>query len=258
VNVNGLWERVVGRYQRAMSDTFYCRRVPMLNRAPLVSFTFDDFPRSAAHAGGAILRAHGARGTYYTALGLMGRGESPVGELFTLDDLLQVVKEGHELGCHTFAHRDAWATAPRAFERDVLDNRRALARLLPRATFPSLSYPINCPRPHTKRRVAKHFACARGGGQRHNAATVSPTCVSAYFIEQARGDVDAMKRLIDANARDQGWLVFATHDVAETPTRFGCTPAVFEAVVRHAAASGARLLPVGEAWREVRGAGTNS
>ena len=34
--------------------------------------------------------------------------------------------------------------------------------------------------------------------------------------------------------------------------------ALFEAVVRHAAASGARLLPVGEAWRVVRGMKPNS
>jgi peptidoglycan/xylan/chitin deacetylase (PgdA/CDA1 family) len=258
VRLHELCERAAGRYQRVVSNAFFRRSVPMANRTPLVSFTFDDFPRSAIQVAGPILQAHGTGGTYYTALGLMGQRESPVGRLFTLDDLMQVVNDGHELGCHTHGHCDAWLTSPRVFEQSVAENRAALGRLLPRATFPTLSYPISCPRPHTKRRVAKHFACCRGGGQRHNTAHVSPTSVNAYFIEQARGDVDAMKRLIDTSVRDGGWLVFATHDVEPAPTCYGCTPALFEAVVRHAAASGARLLPVGEAWRVVRGMEPNS
>lgn len=44
-----------------------------------------------------------------------------------------------------------------------------------------------------------------------------------------------------------GWLVFATHDVCESPTPFGCKPAFFEEVVRFAAESGARILPLGQA-----------
>ncbi len=41
-----------------------------------------------------------------------------------------------------------------------------------------------------------------------------------------------------------GWLVFATHDVSESPTRFGCTPALFERIVDYAEKSGAHVLPV--------------
>lgn len=252
-----LWQRVVGRYQRTMSESFFRRRVPMLNRVPIISFSFDDFPQSAARVAGAVLRAHGARGTYYASLGMMDQ-DSPVGRLFTLEDLYLVVNDGHELGCHTYAHRNAWATPPSAFEASVVENRRALERLLPHSSFPSHSYPINCPRPNTKRRVAKHFPFARGGGQRANVATVSTTYVNAYFIEQARGDVDAMKRLMDATVHDNGWLVFGTHDVTGGHTRYGCTPAIFEAVVRHAVSSGAQVLPVAEAWRVVRGNGTHS
>ena len=104
MSMRELCERVAGRYQRTVSGAFFRRSVPMANRTPIVSFSFDDFPRSAIQVAGPILRAHGTRGTYYTALGLMGRTESPVGRLFTLDDLMQVVNDGHELGCHTHAH----------------------------------------------------------------------------------------------------------------------------------------------------------
>jgi peptidoglycan/xylan/chitin deacetylase (PgdA/CDA1 family) len=44
----------------------------MRNREPMISFTFDDFPRSALHVAGRILEDHGIAGTYYVSLGLMG------------------------------------------------------------------------------------------------------------------------------------------------------------------------------------------
>ncbi len=250
MNWSNLWERAANKYQGTVSRLFFRRLFPMRNRGPVVSFTFDDFPRSAVLVAGEILRENNARGTYYTSLGLMGQ-EGPVGRLFTLPDLQKAVADGHELGCHSYGHCDAWLTPPAVFERSVEENRQALGRLMPRGVFPTLSYPIACPRPGTKRRVSRRFVCCRSGGQRANFRRVSATAVNAFFIEQARGDVDAMKRLIDANAADNGWLVLATHDVEAHPTRYGCTPDVFRTLVRHAAASGARLLPMAEAWQAV-------
>jgi hypothetical protein len=53
--------------------------------------------------------------------------------------------------------------------------------------------------------------------------------------------------LIDTNRADQGWLIFATHDVAKEPSRFGVTPEFFEDIVRYAEKSGARILPIVQA-----------
>jgi hypothetical protein len=36
--------------------------------------------------------------------------------------------------------------------------------------------------------------------------------------------------------------------VSETPTRYGVTPSFFESVVRYSRDSGARILPMREAW----------
>jgi hypothetical protein len=47
--------------------------------------------------------------------------------------------------------------------------------------------------------------------------------------------------------------VFATHDISEKPSRFGCTPSLFESVVGWAADSGSKILPVVEALKEVAG-----
>jgi len=248
--------RIHGRYQRTSANLLFRRPLVMRNESALISFTFDDFPRSALHTGGKILRRLGLTGTYYASLGLMGV-QAPTGRIFDADDLERVIADGHELGCHTFHHRDSWETAPRWFEASVMENRRALNTLLPGACFKTLAYPITPPRPLTKRRVARHFLCSRGGGQRFNAGATDLNNLSAYFLEQARGDLEAVKALIDRNGRERGWLIFATHDVCETPTPFGCTPAFFESVVEHAVSSPATIVPVVEALTIVRGVQTD-
>ena len=245
MNLASLWPRINDRIHLTMSRRLMRRRAKMRNEVPLISFTFDDFPRSALHTGGAILKGQDLRATYYASLGLMGR-EAPVGTIFSADDLQLVVSEGHELGSHTFSHCHAWQTRPSEFEKSIIDNQSALSRFLPEARFATLSYPISQPRPLTKRRAARHFACCRGGGQTFNAGIIDLNYLRAFFLEKSK-DITSVSEMIDRNIEARGWLIFATHDVSEQPTRFGCTPNFFEDVVRLALRSGARILPVREA-----------
>jgi hypothetical protein len=92
--------------------------------------------------------------------------------------------------------------------------------------------------------VARYFACARAGGQTFNVGVVDLNYLKAFFIEQSRDNFEAIREMIDANARANGWLIFATHDVCDTPTRFGCTPVLFERIVEYATQSGAAILPI--------------
>jgi hypothetical protein len=218
----------------------------MRSSRPLIAFTFDDFPRSALLTAGRILEDHRVFGTYYTSLGLMAQ-TAPTGEMFTCDDLSAVLQRGHELGCHTFGHCHAYDTPAGVFEDSILENRRVLRTLAPEAEFKTLSYPISCPRPGTKRRCARHFLGCRAGGQTFNTGIVDLDHLKAFFIEQSRDHPEAIKAMIDANGRAGGWLIFATHDVCENPTRYGCPPALFTEIVRYSVRSGARVLPVSAA-----------
>ena len=113
---------------------------------------------------------------------------APTGEMFTRDDLSAVLERGHELGCHTFDHHHAYDTPADVFENSVLENHRALRDLIPGAEFKTLSYPISCPRPSTKRRCARHFLGCRAGGQTYNRKTIDLDLLSAFFLEQSRDD----------------------------------------------------------------------
>jgi peptidoglycan/xylan/chitin deacetylase (PgdA/CDA1 family) len=238
-----LWLRAQRTYRRRAASLFFRRPLLINSERPLISFTFDDFPKSALRVGGAILNRFGLAGTYYASLGLLG-GEASTGRMFDAGDLAALSEQGHELGCHTFSHLDSWDTGTEKFEKSIIENRDALNRLIPGAEFKTFSYPINLPRPLTKAKIADYFLCCRAGGQTLNAGKADLNQLSAYFLEKSRHNIQAIKDLIDHNREVHGWLIFATHDISETPTPFGCTPECFEQVVQYSVGSGARILPV--------------
>ncbi len=234
----------IRRYVKRNSGRVSFRRMQMVQTAtPIISFTFDDFPRSALLNGGEILRRAGLAGTYYVALGLLGR-DSPSGQLCLPDDLKMALDNGNELGCHTYSHYDSWQTYPQVFEHSIIENRNALKRMIQNVEFESFSFPLSSPRPANKRAAAKHFRCCRGGGQTINKGMSDLNQLSAYFLEKAKGNLQEVRDLIDRNREARGWAIFATHDVSQSPSPYGCTPEFFGEVVLYAMNSGARILPV--------------
>lgn len=226
----------------------------MINtQVPFISFTFDDFPRSALLTGGAILKRFGLAGTYYASFGLMGK-QAPTGTIFLPEDLKTLLDEEHELGCHTYSHCHSGATETGVFEESIRKNRLALNTFAPGVSFQTLAYPISQPRIWTKHRVARYFVCCRGGGQTFNVGTADLNCLSAYFLEKNRDNPEAIKNVIEQNRQARGWLIFATHDVCDSPSPWGCPPEFFEKIVQYAVGSGARILPVVQAWEALRAA----
>jgi peptidoglycan/xylan/chitin deacetylase (PgdA/CDA1 family) len=217
---------------------------------PIVSFTFDDAPRTAFTTAAEILMTRGARATFFMSLGLLS-SETEVGPIATEGDLASALKQGHELGCHTFDHLDAWYTATREFVRSVEKNKRALDGILPGAKFRTFAYPKSGPNISTKLNLEKYFVCCRGGGQAPNLGTADLNLLKGFFLNNREQDTDRIRRVIDENASACGWLIFATHDVSDDPSPHGCTSSLFAKTVEYAARSGALLLPVGEAYDRV-------
>ena len=237
------WSRLHGFYQRKIASLLFRKSFAIDLTRPLISFTFDDFPRSALLAGGTILNRFGLSGTYYAALGLAGQ-QTPTGQIFFPEDLKTVLERGHELGCHTFSHCHSWQTDANTFRKSIIENQIALTKLIPGAEFKTFSYPICPPRPVTKAKIAGHFLCCRAGGQTFNVGTTDLNQLSAYFLEKSRDQFASVRDVIDRNREARGWLIFATHDVCGEPTPYGCTPEFFTDVVQYAVDSGARIVPV--------------
>lgn len=245
---SGLLLRILNRSRRFRSRHFACRQAQLRNKGAVVSFTFDDFPRNAAEAGAALLAEHQFAATYYVACGLLDT-TAPTGRICAAGQVANLHRLGHEIGCHTFHHLDAWETPAGRFESSLADNARAIQAIIPGHQFSSLSYPINCPHPEIKRRAGARFTACRAGGQRTNHSRVDLNALASFFLEKVRGDLAPVRALVEHNRREGGWLIFSTHDIAPLPTRYGCTPEFFRAVLRLVAESGAEVLPVAEVTR---------
>lgn len=242
--------RLRSAYARRVSRWFGRRMFRVSPSRPLISFTFDDFPRSALTNGAAILEDYGALGTYYVALGLAGQSIA-TGQMFEWADLADLQDHRHELGCHTFHHHPVWETPTTDYLNSVIQNATALDSLSPPVQPTSHSYPISYPRPATKRALQRRFRACRFGGQTFNHGPSDLNALKSFFIEQSVHRFDAIERLLADNAARAGWLIFSTHDVTPAPTPYGCTPDFFRRVVHAAQASGAALLTMGQALEEV-------
>ena len=208
----------------------------------VVSFTFDDFPRSAWTLGGAILEQHDRRGTYYAAMGLAGTA-SRLGPMFALDDLRAAHAHGHEIACHTFSHRDCARAAAPAIAAEIDANTAALSRALGGAAVTDFAYPFGGVSQAAKHALARRFTSCRGTGRGLNRGTADLADLASTSLYSRDFDRDGLCRLIEDAQAEGAWLIFYTHDVADDPSPFGCTPAQFHSIVAYAAEN-ATVLPV--------------
>jgi hypothetical protein len=246
-----LRQRISGRWRRMTTEHLGRRPFRLSSGVPYISFTFDDFARSALTEGGRILEEYGVRGTYFVSMGLLG-ASSPSGPLATRDDLTNLIAAGHELGCHTFEHLDGTQATATDFTRSIGANREAMASVGWRPEQAVFAYPLNGPVLGIKRAVGSHFAACRGGGQTFNGGTADLNLLKACFLDRRVGTpMVEIERLIRANADASGWLIFATHDISVSPSGYGCAAEYFEHIVRLASTSGATVLPMTRAIREL-------
>jgi len=219
-------------------------------QGPVISFTFDDVPRSAVTVGAATLGKHGIHGTYYVCMGLANT-TNVSGEHFGPDDLRWLAANGHEIGCHTFGHLSLRDHSAAAVAADLDRNQLALQEVLPGFIPRQFAYPYGHISIETWRLVRTRFDTCRGiiGGI-HPVAERFDRLFANCLYETV--PVAQNLRLIDQVLEKGGWLVFYSHDISTSPSPYGCTPHYFETVVSHAAASGAAILKIGEAAKKLR------
>jgi peptidoglycan/xylan/chitin deacetylase (PgdA/CDA1 family) len=240
------FRHLLGKARWAAISAAYRREFRLPGDAPIVSFTFDDFPRSALRVGGAILRSYGARGTFYAAMGLMGQVNA-LGPQFCPEDLQTLLEDGHELGSHTFGHVSGRSTSLPSFEADVLKGKQAVEEIAGAGPLHQFSYPYGQVTFRAKRRLGAGMSSCRGIFGGVNQSPVDLNLLRANSLYSESLNLAGIRRLLELNEQRRSWLIFYTHDVSGCPSSFGCTPAEFESVVRLAVRSRARVLPIGQA-----------
>jgi peptidoglycan/xylan/chitin deacetylase (PgdA/CDA1 family) len=242
----------IGSLRRQLLSSAYSRRVPLGPRGPIVSFAFDDFPRTALTGGGRILKSYGVRGTYFAAIGLMN-SSNELGEQFRPEDLDSLLADGHELGSHTFGHVSCRSVSQSTFIREVEKGRKAIEELTGQTDSGNFAFPFGEVTLNAKRVLGKGVASCRGIWQGLNGPEVDLNLLRANSLYGDRDKSDRIKELILENERQKGWLIFYSHDVRDTPSRFGCTPALLEFAVSFASRRRARILTVADVVAELAG-----
>ena len=96
----------------------------------------------------------------------------------------------------------------------------------------------------SKKIVGDYFSSCRGVENGINSGSVDFSLLRANKIYSWLDNIDALEDLIDENKSQGGWLIFYTHDITETPSRFGCQPAELDRLVSYAEDSGSRILSI--------------
>ena len=240
----------MGAVRRQVWCSFHRRLVPLGNRGPIVTFSFDDFPRTALTNGASIVEQVGGRATYYVSMGLMGT-DNHLGEQFHRADLRSLIERGHEVASHTFSHLSAQRTDFLAFTQDVERCEEAIRESVAVGPSNNFAYPYGEVTLSAKRQLGPRMRSCRGTCSGFNGPEVDLNLLRANSLY---GDIDqaaAATQLILENENRRTWLIFYSHDVASQPSRFGCTPALLEAVVSFAAERRARIMTVADVVAEL-------
>ena len=221
---------------------------------PVASLTFDDFPKSAWTVGGPILAGYGARATYYAAGRFCGAAEDGI-DYYDAADLAALTAAGHEVGAHSYAHQRAPTLGAMALAQDAKRNAAALAPLLDHR-MSSYAYPYGEVSPRAKAAMGARFATARGIRPGVNAGMIDLAQLRAVPLEHRRWVACEIDAAVERAAEAPGWVIFFTHDVSETPSPFGCTPAMLDYTLERLAGAGIETIPVRQAMaRAVFGEG---
>lgn len=238
----------LGRFRRHGARLQARRPAPRGPGRPMVSFTFDDAPVTAAEAGGDILARRGLNGAYFIASGMLG-GDSPSGPIVVAADLKRLADAGHEIACHTYAHIDCGAVPTSRLAEDLERNSWAMqsAGLPPPETF---AYPYGEVSAAAKRVLGPRFGLLRSVRRGLVEAGSDLNQAPAVGIEGAGGESAARRYLAKAKQRD-AWLILYTHDVAERPSQWGCTPGALDRLADEALAQGFEVVTVAEGCRRI-------
>ena len=218
---------------------------------PVVSFTFDDFPRSAIENGSDILEREGWNATFYVASGLRDVTNHH-GRQYAADDLPALESRGHEIAGHSFSHVDLTNLSPAALIAEINRNKKSLHNMGVKGTVRNFAYPFGAISARVKTTLAPHFKTLRGIAPGIQTDKADLNCLKSAPIFTGPKFAKTLK-LIGELKSNPGWLTLFGHDIRDTPSEWGCTPDEFKTIVAAVKQSGAIVLPVHQAISHLEG-----
>jgi peptidoglycan/xylan/chitin deacetylase (PgdA/CDA1 family) len=242
------WPALRARVDNRLSRYFFKAPLRLRNERPMVSFTFDDFPESAASVGVPLLDQYNARATFYVTGDLVGKwsghwqGVRP-------DVIVDLHRRGHEIACHTFSHLRTTDLGAAELTAEIERNRRYLQGLDPSIRIENFAYPYGVGSVWRKAQLAKTFRSSRGIIPGVNSGVVDLQYLRSTPLIDRNIDCDGIDRVFDELIATNGWLIFYGHDVATEPSPFGCTPSLLRHALDVASRRNVAFMTVADALR---------
>lgn len=241
---------LVGKLKRQAARRLAKAPMAITLERPLVSFSFDDFPKSAAQAGAEILEGYGWRATYFAGGGFAG-GENHLGKLFDIGDLKRLHANGHEIACHTFSHIDIARTPLAKVEAEIDRNRAFLSACGFEAPLETFAFPYGQASLDAKRALSGRFKALRGVNPGINRGRADRALLKAVPLDGGEPGLERALGWIKELKREPGWLIFYGHDVRDKPGEWGCTPHFLKTVCQAVEAAGCDVETIAGALKRI-------
>jgi peptidoglycan/xylan/chitin deacetylase (PgdA/CDA1 family) len=168
------------------------------------------------------------------------------GDQFRIEDLHSLVADGHELASHTYHHISSYSASASRFLVEVRKGLAALQQISGLRVSRNFAYPKGDVTLKAKRALNQEMLSCRGNYHGINGPIVDLSLLRANPLYGDAGQSDFVRSLIARNEEVNGWLIFYTHDVDNSPSPYGCTPFLLETAITAALSRSMTVLTVAD------------
>lgn len=236
------------KLERHMARHFGRRNILPQPERPIISFSFDDCPKTALDNGAALLETEGWHGTFYMAMGLCGT-TNHLGLHMSQRDVKAAFDTGHEIADHTYDHIDAQKTPLALFMINIEKNQTALDALgIPASR--NFAYPYGSVSLKIKKRLKQEFELVRGVCDPETAKidTALIPAMRMYSGHHIEDIIQTIKSMSTPDPKTPRWLNIYTHDISDNPSPYGCTPHEMRRIVNVIKDMDMQVMPMNKAY----------
>ena len=216
-------------------------------KAPLVSFSFDDAPKTAITIGAKMLEDAGAIGTFYLTGSHCGQSFEGI-EQYSQSDIIALAQSGHEIACHSFSHSRFRGASEHEIAEDLAQNQKFFAGALknPNFSFDSFAYPYGEFDAKSREFIGERYLNARGVYRGVNYGVLDFANLKTTPLEKRRFSTNYLQNHLKKAIKNNGWIIFFTHDVAEDCSIYGSTPEILTQTIEAVKANDIEIVTVRE------------